>query len=73
MLRKRRVVERGNAWHGRCRRSSKDYERRPGSSDAVIPISYFQVMHKQLAAGKRQTFNDRNSTEPLKNSGKVFG
>ena len=29
-LEKRWVVERTNAWNGRCRRHSKDYERRPG-------------------------------------------
>ena len=35
-VRKRWVVERSNAWHGRCHRNSKDYERRSDSSAAMI-------------------------------------
>jgi len=38
-LEKRWVVERTNAWNGRCRRNSKDYERRVESSVAMIQIS----------------------------------
>src|ERR1043166_8938120 len=30
------VIERTNAWHGRYRRNSKDYERTPESSTAMI-------------------------------------
>ena len=72
-VRKRWVVERSNAWHGRCRRNSKDYERRPDSSAAMIQISHIHVMLKQLAPGKPQTFNYRNSTEPLKKPDHVSG
>ena len=35
-IRIRWVVERSNAWHSRCRRNSKDYERRPDSSESMI-------------------------------------
>ena len=35
-VRKRGVVERTNAWVGRARRNSKDYERRISSSEALI-------------------------------------
>ena len=35
-VRIRWVVERSNARHGRCRRNSKDDERRPDSSEAMI-------------------------------------
>src|SRR5262245_16939953 len=38
-LEKRWVVERTNAWQGRYRRNSKDYERKPLSSAAMIHMS----------------------------------
>ena len=60
-VKKRWVVERSNAWHGRCRRNSKDYERRPDSSAAMIPISPIHVMLEQLAPNKPQTFNYRKA------------
>lgn len=60
-VKKRWVVERSNAWHGRCRRNAKDYERRPDSSAAMIQISHIHVMLKQLAPNKPQTFNYRNA------------
>lgn len=56
-VKKRWVVERANAWHGRCRRNSKDYERRPDSSAAMIQISHIHLMLRRLAPGKRQEFN----------------
>ena len=40
-LEKRWVIERTNAWHGRYRRNSKDYERSIESSTAMIQISNF--------------------------------
>jgi len=43
------VVERSNAWHSRCRRNSKDYERRTDSSEAMIKISHIGVMLRRLA------------------------
>lgn len=56
-VKKRWVVERSNAWHGRCRRNSKDYERRPDSSAAMIQISHLHLMLRRLAPGKTPTFN----------------
>ena len=43
-LEKRWVVERTNAWNGRYRRNSKDYERQPESSAAMIYISNSPVV-----------------------------
>ena len=60
-LKKRWVVERSNAWHGRCRRNSKDYERRPDSSAAMIQISHIHVMVKKLHPTKTPDFNYRNA------------
>ena len=48
-VRKRWVVERTNAWNGRARRHSKDYERRPDSSAAMIQISAIDHMLHRLA------------------------
>lgn len=56
-VRKRWVVERSNAWHGRCRRNSKDYERRPDSSAAMIQISHIHVMLRKLAPTPRPPFH----------------
>lgn len=56
-VRKRWVVERSNAWHGRCRRNSKDYERRVDSSEAMIQISHIHVMLRRLAPTPRPKFN----------------
>ena len=56
-VKKRWVVERSNAWHGRCRRNSKDYERRSDSSAAMIQISHIHLMVRRLAPGKRPAFN----------------
>lgn len=56
-LEKRWVVERTNAWNGRCRRHSKDYERRPESSAAMIQISNIHLMLRRLAPAPRPKFN----------------
>jgi putative transposase len=64
---KRWVVERTNAWHGRSRRNSKDYERVPESSGAMIYISNIQLMLRRLTAHRRPAFHYRSLTEePLK-------
>ncbi len=61
-VRIRWVVERSNAWHGRCRRNSKDYERRPDSSASMIQISHIHVMLRKLAPNKRNAkFNYRTA------------
>jgi len=48
LLPKRWVVERTLAWLGRCRRNSKDYERRTDSSESMIRISAMHLMLKRL-------------------------
>jgi len=60
-VKKRWVVERSNAWHGRCRRNAKDYERRPDSSAAMIQISHIHLMIKRLSPDRPPTFNYRNA------------
>jgi putative transposase len=56
-VRKRWVVERTNAWNGRSRRHSKDYERRTESSAAMIQISNVHLMLRRLAPVERPKFN----------------
>ena len=66
-LEKRWVVERTNAWHGRSRRNSKDYERKAESSAAMIYVSNIHLMLRKLTAHRRPAFHDRNiAAEPLK-------
>src|SRR5215475_1861273 len=43
------VIERTNAWHNRCRRNSKDYERTTESSTAMIQISHIHLMLNRLS------------------------
>lgn len=47
--RKRWVVERTFAWISRQRRMTRDYERTPESSEALIYVSMIRVMLKQLS------------------------
>jgi putative transposase len=47
-LPQRWVVERTFAWLGRCRRLSKDYEREPASSEAMVKVSMIQHMLRRL-------------------------
>lgn len=61
-LKKRWVVERTNAWNGRCRRNSKDYERTVASSTAMIQISNAHLMLRRLAPGDRPQFHYRTQT-----------
>jgi len=48
LLPKRWVVERTFAWLGRCRRNSKDYERRTASSESMLQVSAMHLMLKRL-------------------------
>jgi putative transposase len=66
-FKKRWVVERTNAWHGRARRNSTDYERTPESSAAMIYMSHLHLMLRRLTSHRRPTFHYRNiAEEPLK-------
>jgi putative transposase len=58
-LAKRWVVERTNAWHGRYRRNSKDYERKIESSTAMIQISNIHLMTNKLVPCRRPAFHYR--------------
>jgi putative transposase len=49
VLPQRWVVERTFAWLGRCRRLSKEYERRTDTSETVLKISMIHLMLKRLA------------------------
>lgn len=49
VLPRRWVVERTFAWHGQNRRLSKDYERLPTTSEALISIAMIRLMLRRLA------------------------
>jgi putative transposase len=53
------VVERTNAWHGRSRRNSKDYERTPESSAARLHLSNIQLMLHRLSPVPHPEFHYR--------------
>jgi len=59
-VRKRWVVERTNAWVGRARRNSKDYERLASSSEAMIQISACHLMLRRLAPHNKPKFHYRD-------------
>lgn len=58
-LEKRWVIERTNAWNGRYRRNSKDYERTVASSTAMIQISNIHLMLNRLVPCDRPAFHYR--------------
>jgi len=60
-LEKRWVVERTNAWNGRSRRKSKDYERSVESSTAMIQISNIHLMLNRLAPCGHPEFHYRKN------------
>ena len=62
-LRKRWVVERTNAWNGRYRRNSKDYERLVQSSEAMICNSNIRLMLRRLAPVEQPQFNYAGMSE----------
>ena len=42
------VIERTNAWVGKYRRNSKDYERTPASSEAMVKVGMIHLMLQRL-------------------------
>ena len=52
ILPKRWIVERTFAWLSRCRRHSKDYERNPETSEAMVFITMINLMSRRLAHAK---------------------
>jgi putative transposase len=58
-LEKHWVIERTNAWHGRYRRNSKDYERKVASSAAMIQLSDIHLMLNRLAPCGHPAFHYR--------------
>jgi putative transposase len=52
ILPKRWIVERTFAWLGRYRRHSKDYERNPATSEAMIYITMIHIMLRRLERAK---------------------
>jgi len=52
LLAKRWVAERTFSWNDRCRRHSKDYERRTDSSEAMVKISAIGLMLRRLAPSR---------------------
>ena len=56
-VRKRWVVERTNAWNGRARRNSKDYERKPESAAAMIQLSNIHLILRKLAPSAQREFH----------------
>lgn len=60
-LEKRWVVERTNAWNGRSRRNSKDYERSIESSTAMIQISNIHLMLNRLSPCGHHEFHYRKN------------
>jgi putative transposase len=58
-LPKRGVVERPNAWNGRSRRNSKDYERTPASRAARMQVRHLQLMLQRLAPVPQPHFHYR--------------
>lgn len=62
LLPKRWVAERTFSWNGRCRRHSKDYERRTDSSESMVRVSAISLMLRRLAPPADQpTFNYRTA------------
>lgn len=55
LLPKRWVAERTFAWNGRCRRHSKDYERRTASSESMVRVSAIGLMLRRLAPPEKQS------------------
>lgn len=60
-VRIRWVVERTNAWNGRGRRNSKDYERKPESSAVMLQMSNINLMLNRLVPQPTPAFRYRKN------------
>ena len=58
------VVERTNAWNGRSRRNSQDYERTTASSEARIQWSAIHLMLNRLAPPAQKSAPFKYRTTP---------
>ena len=68
------VVERTNAWVCRARRNSKDYERLPASSEAMVKITNIHLLLRRLRPVERPAFNYEKPLKTLPESIEtVFG
>jgi len=64
------VIERSNAWTGKYRRNSKDYERTTSSAEAMVQVTMIHLMLKRLKpdpATKQAKF--RYPRKPMKKAG----
>jgi putative transposase len=66
VVKKRWIVERTLAWISRSRRMSRDYERTPESSEAMIYITMTRIMLKQLCP-EPNPWRKNSIFSPLKN------
>ncbi len=61
------VIERTNAWTGKYRRNSKDYERTTSSAEAMIQVSMIHLMLKRLKPDtSRRQADFRYPRKPMK-------
>lgn len=63
------VIERTNAWTGKYRRNSKDYERTTSSAESMIRVTMIHLMLKRLQPNKNQQYAAfRYERKSLKNA-----
>lgn len=68
------VVERTNAWNGKYRRNSKDYERTTSSSEAMLQVSSIHLMLNRLRPdpnAKKRPFT--YAAKPMKKAAELAG
>jgi len=64
------VVERTNAWTGKYRRNSKDYERSTASAEAMVQLSHIHLMLRRLRPDPSAARADfRYPRKPMKKAG----
>jgi putative transposase len=64
------VIERTNAWTGKYRRNSKDYERTTASAEAMIQVSMIHLMLNRLRpAASRPQASFRYPRKPMRKAG----